>query len=93
MFGIYFFNHPDLRRILSDYNFQGYPLKKDFPLSGFIEVNYNNIEGRLRYKKIKLDQEYRLFTYKFTATHSIYNILPICILSNSFPNIGTFKDA
>ena len=64
MFGILFINHPDLRRILTDYNFQGHPLKKDFPLSGFIEVFYNSIEKRIKYEPVFLTQEYRFFTYK-----------------------------
>jgi NADH-quinone oxidoreductase subunit C len=63
MFGTFFLKHPDLRRILNDYNFQGFPLKKDFPLSGFKEVIYNTTENRLIYKKVKLDQEYRHFNY------------------------------
>ena len=64
MFGIYFLNHPDLRRILTDYNFQGYPLRKDFPLSGFIELFYSSKNSRLLYKKPKLNQAYRLFIYQ-----------------------------
>jgi len=61
MFGIFFKNHPDLRRILTDYNFKGFPLKKDFPLTGFLEVFYSTIENNLFYKSVKLTQAYRVF--------------------------------
>ena len=64
MFGILFLNHPDLRRILTDYNFQGHPLKKDFPLTGFFEVFYNSVEKCIKYEKVELSQEYRFFTFK-----------------------------
>jgi NADH:ubiquinone oxidoreductase subunit C len=61
MFGIFFLKHPDLRRLLTDYNFQGYPLRKDFPLSGFVEVFYSSVNLQLIYKYIKLSQSYRYF--------------------------------
>ena len=63
MFGIFFFNHPDLRRILTDYGFEGYPLRKDFPLSGFLEVYYNELKKRIVYEPINLSQQYRLFEF------------------------------
>nr|YP_010394383.1 NADH dehydrogenase subunit 9 [Phytophthora lateralis]AEP43462.1 NADH dehydrogenase subunit 9 [Phytophthora lateralis]AEP43464.1 NADH dehydrogenase subunit 9 [Phytophthora lateralis]DAZ88391.1 TPA_asm: NADH dehydrogenase subunit 9 [Phytophthora lateralis]DAZ88824.1 TPA_asm: NADH dehydrogenase subunit 9 [Phytophthora lateralis] len=63
MFGIFFINHPDLRRILTDYGFEGHPLRKDFPLSGFLEVFYNELKKRIVYEPINLSQQYRLFEF------------------------------
>ena len=63
MFGIFFINHPDLRRILTDYGFEGHPLRKDFPLSGFLEVYYNELKKRVVYEPINLAQQYRLFEF------------------------------
>ena len=63
MFGIFFLNHPDLRRILTDYGFEGHPLRKDFPLSGFLEVFYNELKKRVVYEPINLSQQYRLFEF------------------------------
>jgi NADH dehydrogenase (ubiquinone) Fe-S protein 3 len=64
MFGIFFFNHIDLRRILTDYGFKGFPLRKDFPLTGFREIYFNENKKRLIYKKLILAQEYRLYTFR-----------------------------
>lgn len=64
MFGIYFYNHSDLRRILTDYGFSGFPLRKDFPLSGFIELRYDDSLGRIIYEPVTLTQEYRFFEFK-----------------------------
>ena len=64
MFGLYFYDHPDLRRILTDYGFQGFPLRKDFPLSGFIELRYDDSLGRIVYEPVSLSQEYRFFEFK-----------------------------
>ena len=63
LFGIKFLNHPDLRRIMTDYNFEGHPLRKDFPLTGHNEVSYNEKEKKIVYEKVKLSQEYRSFDY------------------------------
>ena len=64
MFGIYFENHPDLRRILTDYGFQGFPLRKDFPLLGYFEVYYDDEMKRVSYKPVKLTQAFRDFNFK-----------------------------
>ena len=64
MFGIYFLNHPDLRRILTDYGFEGYPLRKDFPLSGYIELRYDDEKKRIVYEPVEISQELRTFNFK-----------------------------
>ena len=64
MYGIEFKNHPDLRRILTDYNFKGHPLRKDFPLTGHNEVRYSEDEKKVIYEKVKLEQNYRNFDYE-----------------------------
>ena len=61
LFGISFENHPDLRRILTDYDFEGFPLRKDFPLTGFVQVKYDNETQQVVNEPVKLDQEYRDF--------------------------------
>jgi NADH:ubiquinone oxidoreductase subunit C len=61
LFGIFFEDHPDLRRILTDYGFSGHPLRKDFPLTGFLEVYYNDSTKRMNYEPVELSQEYRSF--------------------------------
>ena len=63
MYGILFSNHPDLRRILTDYGFQGHPLRKDFPLTGHVEVRYDSEQQRVVYEPVKLMQAYRNFDY------------------------------
>jgi NADH-quinone oxidoreductase subunit C len=64
MYGVKFKDHPDLRRILTDYNFKGYPLRKDFPLTGFNEVRYNEDEKKVTYEPVKLEQNYRNFDFE-----------------------------
>jgi len=63
MFGIFVTDHPDLRRILSDYGFQGHPLRKDFPLTGFVELRYDEEQKRVVYEPVKLTQEFRNFDF------------------------------
>ena len=63
LFGIKFNNHPDLRRIMTDYNFEGHPLRKDFPLTGHNEVRYDDLEKKVIYEDVKLTQEFRDFDY------------------------------
>jgi NADH/F420H2 dehydrogenase subunit C len=63
MFGIFFTNHPDLRRILTDYGFDGFPLRKDFPLTGYIEIRYDDEKANIVYEPLELSQEYRLFNF------------------------------
>lgn len=64
MFGIRFTGHPDLRRLLTDYGFQGYPLRKDFPLTGYVEVRYDDEAKRVIYEPVKLNQEFRNFDFE-----------------------------
>ena len=64
MYGISFKDHPDLRRILTDYGFKGYPLRKDFPLTGHTEVRYSEDKKKVIYEPVKLDQEYREFDFE-----------------------------
>ena len=64
MYGVKFKDHPDLRRILTDYGFEGHPLRKDFPLTGHNEVRYSEDEKKVIYEPVKLEQNYRNFDYK-----------------------------
>jgi NADH-quinone oxidoreductase subunit C len=63
MYGIFFINHNDLRRILTDYGFSGYPLRKDFPLTGFIDLFYDESTKLLSYQPVEVSQVYRKFNY------------------------------
>ena len=63
LYGVLFAEHPDLRRILTDYGFSGHPLRKDFPLTGHVEVRYDDEQKRVVYEPVKLDQEFRTFDY------------------------------
>jgi len=76
MYGIKFKNHPDLRRILTDYGFKGHPLRKDFPLTGFNEVRYSEKDKKVIYEPVKLEQNYRNFDFEspWEGTHYIKDI-------------------
>jgi len=63
LYGILFSDHPDLRRILTDYGFEGHPLRKDFPLTGFVECRYDEVEKRVIYEPVKLTQDFRKFDF------------------------------
>ena len=63
MFGVFFKNHSNLKRLLTDYGFEGFPLRKDFPLSGFVEMRYNEVNNRVVSESIELSQEYRAFRF------------------------------
>jgi NADH-quinone oxidoreductase subunit C len=63
LYGVIFTGHPDMRRILTDYGFEGHPLRKDFPLTGFVEVRYDDQEKRVLYEPVSLNQEFRKFDF------------------------------
>jgi hypothetical protein len=63
MYGVFFRNHPDLRRILTDYGFEGHPMRKDFPLSGYTEVRYDDSKKRVVCEPLELSQEFRSFDF------------------------------
>ncbi len=79
MYGVKFKNHPDLRRILTDYGFKGHPLRKDFPLTGFNEVRYSEKDKKVIYEPVKLEQNYRNFDFEspWEGTNYIKNIKKI----------------
>jgi NADH/F420H2 dehydrogenase subunit C len=72
MFGIFFLEHSNLTRLLTDYGFQGYPLRKDFPLTGFTESRYNIIKNRVVYENVELAQEYRTFDFISPWEENVY---------------------
>ena len=74
LYGILFSGHPDLRRILTDYGFQGHPLRKDFPLTGFVEVRYSEEQKRVVYQPVKLTQEFRNFDFLSPWEGAEYNL-------------------
>ena len=74
MYGILFSGHPDLRRLLTDYGFQGYPLRKDFPLTGYVEVSYDDEKKRVVYEPVKLTQDFRSFDFESPWEGTTYNL-------------------
>ncbi|MGH7008271.1 MAG: NADH-quinone oxidoreductase subunit C [Stellaceae bacterium] len=75
LLGVYFADHPDLRRILTDYGFEGHPLRKDFPLTGYVEVRYDEEQKRVVYEPVKLKQEFRSFDF-LSPWEGMNTILP-----------------
>jgi len=76
LYGVIFTGHPDMRRILTDYGFDGHPLRKDFPLTGFVEVRYDDQEKRVVYEPVRLNQEFRKFDFLSPWEGADYPVLP-----------------
>jgi NADH-quinone oxidoreductase subunit C len=75
LYGIYFADHPDLRRLLTDYGFEGHPLRKDFPLTGYVELRYDEDQKRVVYEPVRLKQEFRSFDF-LSPWEGMNQILP-----------------
>lgn len=88
MFGVFFKNHPDLRRILTDYGFEGFPLRKDFPLSGFTEVRYDDEKKRVVLEPIQITQEYRYFDFLSPLGNEVMELTSIREIKNFTMNFG-----
>ena len=76
LYGVIFAGHPDMRRLLTDYGFDGHPLRKDFPLTGFVEVRYDDQEKRVLYEPVRLNQEFRKFDFLSPWEGADYPVLP-----------------
>jgi NADH-quinone oxidoreductase subunit C len=76
LYGILFTGHPDMRRLLTDYGFEGHPLRKDFPLTGFVEVRYDDEQKRVVYEPVRLNQEFRNFDFLSPWEGADYPVLP-----------------
>ncbi len=76
LFGIIFAGHPDLRRILTDYGFSGHPLRKDFPMTGYVEVRYNDEQKRVVYEPVHLNQAFRSFDFLSPWEGAVDYVLP-----------------
>ena len=76
LYGVIFTGHPDMRRLLTDYGFDGHPLRKDFPLTGFVEVRYDDQEKRVLYEPVRLNQEFRKFDFLSPWEGADYPVLP-----------------
>ena len=75
LYGVFFEGNPDLRRILTDYGFEGHPLRKDFPLTGFVEVRWDDLQKRVVYEPVKLTQEFRRFDF-LSPWEGAHQVLP-----------------
>jgi NADH-quinone oxidoreductase subunit C len=76
LYGVIFTGHPDMRRILTDYGFDGHPLRKDFPVTGYVEVRYDDAEKRVVYETVRLSQEFRNFDFLSPWEGADYPVLP-----------------